>query len=81
MTRLPPIDPNDRVAAEALASVGRLTGRPSDMAKILAHSPGPLQYLMPFLVALQRKGLGSVAAARHKELAILRTSMLNGCAG
>jgi len=79
VTRLPPLSVNDQAALEALRSVGRITGKPSDMAHSLAHSPAMLRFLFPFLVVLQRNGAGSLTNARYKEIAILRTSMLNEC--
>ncbi len=81
MSRLPPIPDSDHDALAALNSVAKMTGKASDMSISLAHSPAMVRFLVPFLVVLQRNGAGSVTDARYKELAILRTSMLNECQG
>lgn len=79
MSRLPPVSPDNQAAISALESVGRMTGKASDMAHALAHAPTAVRFLFPFLVVLQRSGAGSVTDPRDKEMAILRTSLMNQC--
>lgn len=82
MTRIKPLQP-DEVGNDVqtiYAGAEKLTGSVSNLTKTLAHSPLPLLQLLPFLVVLQRGG-GTSVANRYKELAILKTSMINDCYG
>ena len=83
MPRIHPIEPaNADSRVESVYEGARtLTGSVSNLTKTLAHSPYVLRQLLPFLVVLQRAGGGTVLDNRYKELAILKTSMINDCYG
>lgn len=57
----------------------QLLGRVSNLFRTLAHSPSEAKWLLPFLVTAQREGPGTVLDPRLRELAIVKTSLLNGC--
>ena len=56
-----------------------LLGRVPNFVRTVSHSPGVVAHLLPLIAALQREGAGSVTPARIKELAVIKTSTLNGC--
>ncbi|HLC41774.1 MAG TPA: carboxymuconolactone decarboxylase family protein [Methylomirabilota bacterium] len=43
---------------------------------VMAHRPGALKAFLPLYAAVMR---GGTVEAKHKELAYLKTSLLNGC--
>ena len=57
-----------------------LIGRVPRSMRVYARSPNVATWFLPFLVALQREGAGGLLDGRTKELAILKTSVVNGCA-
>jgi len=57
-----------------------LIGRVPHSMRAYARSPHVATWFLPFLVTLQREGAGGLLDGRTKELAILKTSMVNGCA-
>jgi alkylhydroperoxidase family enzyme len=61
-------------AAEALL------GRAPNFYRYLANSPLVAKMLLPFNAVLQRQGGGSVLPARIKEMVVIKTSAVNGCA-
>jgi alkylhydroperoxidase family enzyme len=80
MPRLPKI-----LDDEALEDVKRvfdgakeLLGFVSNSTRTVAHSPWVVKWLIPFTTAIQRES-GGLLDARTKELAIIRTSVVNNC--
>ncbi len=61
-------------AAEALI------GRAPNFYQFLANSPLVAKMLLPFNAVMQRQGGGSVLPARIKEMVVIKTSQINGCA-
>jgi alkylhydroperoxidase family enzyme len=51
-------------------------GRVPNIFGVMAHRPDALKSFLPFYTAVVAQG---TVAARHKELAYLKTSLLNGC--
>jgi len=45
----------------------------------MAHAPYAARVLLPFTVTLMREGLGSVLKTKLKEMAVIKTSQVNGC--
>jgi alkylhydroperoxidase family enzyme len=82
MARIPTI--SDEAASPAVRTYfegcRRLLGRVPNSARTYAHTPVVARWYLPFLVTLQREGAGSLLDLRTKELAVLKTSMTNGCA-
>ena len=60
-------------AAEALL------GRVANLLRILAHSPGVARWFLPLVAAVRQPRPGAVPPARLRNLAVLKTSILNGC--
>ncbi len=61
-------------AAEALL------GRAPNFYQFLANSPLVAKMLLPFNAVIQRQGGGSVLSAKIKEMVVIKTSAVNGCA-
>ena len=55
-----------------------LLGFVSNSTRTVAHSPWVVKWLIPFTTAIQRES-GGLLDARTKELAIIRTSVVNNC--
>lgn len=60
------------------ASTGML-GRLSNLNRIIAHSPGIARWWIPFVAAIRQPKAGAVSDVRLRNLAVLKTSLLNGC--
>ncbi len=61
-------------AAEAML------GRAPNFYRFLANSPLVAKMLLPFNAVIQRQGGGSVLPAKIKEMVVIKTSAVNGCA-
>lgn len=57
----------------------RLLGRTANLVRILAHSPYLARWFVPFVAAVRQPTAGAVSDARLRNLAVLKTSTLNGC--
>ena len=57
-----------------------LMGRVANALRVAAHSPRVAQSLVGFMIPALRQEISGVLPIRIKALAILKTSMLNGCA-
>ena len=80
--RIPMIDPADAAGAVAVLfdAVQAMLGRVPHSYRILAQTPHVAKMLVPFNAVLQRQGAGSVLATRIKEMVVIKTSRVNGCA-
>ncbi len=57
-----------------------MLGRVPNSYRALLHSPHVAAVLLPLNAVLQREGAGSVLSTRLKEMVIIKTSQINGCA-
>jgi hypothetical protein len=57
----------------------RLLGRTANLSRILAHSPHVARFFLPLVAAVRQPGAGAVSEVRLRNLAVLKTSTLNGC--
>ena len=57
----------------------RLLGRTANLLRILAHSPYLARWFLPLVAAVRQPTAGAVTPARLRNLAVLRTSIINGC--
>ena len=75
------IDPKDAEGILKLYfnSVKKFLNRIPNTRRIGAHSPMIAMLMLPFTAALQREGAGGVLSSKIKEMAIIKTSHLNGC--
>ncbi len=80
--RIPMIDPAaaDGDVATLFDAVQAMLGRVPHSYRILAQSPLVAKMLVPFNAVLQRQGAGSVLTTRIKEMVVIKTSRINGCA-
>lgn len=58
----------------------QMLGRVPHSFRVLGHIPLITRMLLLFNAVLQREGAGSVLSSKIKEMAIIKTSHLNGCA-
>jgi alkylhydroperoxidase family enzyme len=64
---------------EIFDSSNQLLGRTANLVRILAHSPGLARWFLPFVAAVRQPNAGAVSDVRLRNLAVLKTSTLNGC--
>lgn len=57
----------------------RLLGRTANLLRILAHSPYLARWFLPLVAAVRQPHAGATTPARLRNLAVLKTSTLNGC--
>lgn len=57
----------------------RVLGRTANLLRILAHSPGVARWFLPFVAAVRQPTAGAVSDVRLRNLAVLKTSTINGC--
>ncbi len=71
--------PKEKAAQEVRAvydTLGQAFGRMPNIFAVMAHRPAALNTLLPLYKAVVAEG---TVEPRYKELAYLKTSMLNGC--
>jgi len=80
-SRIDMIDPATATGDVAILfdAVRAMLGRVPNSYRILGQSPLVAKMLIPFNAVVQRQGAGSVLSAKLKEMAIIKTSHLNGC--
>lgn len=64
---------------EVFDAATAMLGRVANLVRILAHSPGIAKWFVPLVVSVRQPRAGAVSDARLRNLAILETSLLNGC--
>ena len=57
----------------------KMLGRVANALRVAAHSPKVAQALLGFMIPTLREEVTDILGVRIKALAILKTSMLNGC--
>jgi len=67
------------IAREIFATSNALLGRTANLQRILAHSPYLARWFLPLVAAVRQPQAGAVSDVRLRNLAILKTSTLNGC--
>jgi alkylhydroperoxidase family enzyme len=67
------------VVRDLFAASVEVLGRVANLLRILAHSPGLAKWFLPLVAAIRQPHAGAVSPARLRNLAILKTSTLNGC--
>lgn len=66
-------------AKELFESSNQLLGRTANLLRILAHSPNVARWFLPLVAAVRQPNAGAVSDARLRNLAVLKTSTINGC--
>ena len=64
---------------ELFDSSNQLLGRTANLVRILAHSPQLAKWFLPLVAAVRQPAAGAVSDVRLRNLAVLRTSIVNGC--
>ena len=57
----------------------RTLGRTANLLRILAHSPYVARWFLPLVAAVRQPRAGAVSDVRLRNLAVLKTSTINGC--
>ena len=57
----------------------KLLGRTANLLRILAHSPYLARWFLPLVAAVRQPTAGAVSPVRMRNLAVLKTSTINGC--
>ncbi|MBC7781018.1 MAG: hypothetical protein H7125_13040 [Proteobacteria bacterium] len=73
----------DEVASDdqkaLFAGSTELLGRTANLLRVLAHSPQLARWFLPLVAAVRQPTAGAVSPVRLRNLAIVKTSLLNGC--
>ncbi len=64
---------------EIFDSSNQMLGRTANLVRILAHSPNVARWFLPLVAAVRQPNAGAVSDVRLRNLAVLKTSTLNGC--
>jgi len=64
---------------ELFEASNRMLGRVANLQRILAHSPHVARWFLPLVAAVRQPTAGAVSDVRLRNLAVLKTSILNGC--
>jgi alkylhydroperoxidase family enzyme len=66
-------------AKEMFEASDRILGRIANLQRILAHSPHVARWFLPLVAAVRQPKAGAVSDVRLRNLAVLKTSTINGC--
>jgi hypothetical protein len=67
------------IAKELFETSTQLLGRTANLQRILVHSPYLARWFLPLVAAVRQPRAGAVSDVRLRNLAILKTSTINGC--
>ena len=59
--------------------LGNFQRRQVNSTRVTAHSPFLARIFYPLVQTLMREGLGTVLSSKIKEIAVIKTSQMNGC--
>ncbi len=81
MSRVPLLSPEDAEGeiARTFDILGHFQRRQVNSTRATAHSPFLARIFYPLVQTLMREGLGTVLPSKIKEIAVIKTSQLNGC--
>jgi alkylhydroperoxidase family enzyme len=79
--RLPGISDDEAqgIARQVFDTSNQLLGRTANLLRILAHSPHIARWFLPLVAAVRQPHAGAVSDVRLRNLAVLKTSTVNGC--
>ena len=66
-------------ARDLFEASNRMLGRVANLQRILAHSPYVARWFLPLVAAVRQPKAGAVSDVRLRNLAVLKTSTINGC--
>jgi hypothetical protein len=64
---------------DLFAASNQMLGRIANLQRILAHSPHVAKWFLPLIAAVRQPRAGAVSDVRLRNLAVLKTSTINGC--
>jgi len=67
------------IARQVFETSNILLGRTANILRVLVHSPYLARWFVPFVAAVRQPQAGAVSDVRLRNLAVLKTSTLNGC--
>lgn len=67
------------IVKQVFDTSNQLLGRTANLLRILVHSPYLARWFLPLVAAVRQPHAGAVSDARLRNLAVLKTSTLNGC--
>ena len=67
------------VVKDIFDASNKLLGRTANLQRILAHSPYVARWFLPLVAAVRQPNAGAVSPPRLRNLAVLKTSTINGC--
>ena len=67
------------IAKQVFETSNVLLGRTANLVRILVHSPYLARWFVPFVAAVRQPKAGAVSDVRLRNLAVLKTSTVNGC--
>lgn len=71
--------PKDKAASEVHSiydALSKTSGKMPNIFGVMAHRPNVLRHFLPFYSAVME---GGTVEQRYKELAYLKTALINGC--
>jgi hypothetical protein len=66
------------IAKQVFETSNILLGRTANLVRVLVHSPYLARWFLPFVAAVRQPRAGAVSDVRLRNLAVLKTSTLNG---
>ena len=67
------------IVKDIFDSSNQLLGRTANLVRILVHSPYLARWFLPLVTAVRQPNAGAVSDVRLRNLAVLKTSTVNGC--
>lgn len=67
------------IAKQVFETSNQLLGRTANLLRILAHSPHIARWFLPLVAAVRQPNAGAISDVRLRNLAVLKTSTVNGC--
>ena len=74
-----PVDSAQGEAKQLFKGVNKMLGRVANSFGVMAYQPYVAKMILPLTVSLMREGLGTTLPTKIKEMAVIKTSHLNGC--
>jgi len=66
-------------AKDLFEASNQMLGRTANLQRILVHSPLVARWFLPLVAAVRQPKAGAVSDVRLRNLAVLKTSTINGC--
>jgi alkylhydroperoxidase family enzyme len=67
------------ITKDVFETSNKLLGRTANLLRILVHSPYLARWFLPLVAAVRQPRAGAVSDVRLRNLAVLKTSTINGC--